>query len=161
MIDTITPPQNIAEDLCPTEEIQEHSDLRRYRTEIPNIVDDLGLTQTAFRLYGHYKRVAGPSGICFESVRTIVAKCRMSIGSVVNAREELSRNRDELGGNSLITVSRHSANGKDHINVRVNDIWDSNIKRYSTVQNMNDHTVQNTSAPVQTIAQDVQHVITK
>jgi hypothetical protein len=41
-----------------THAIFDEGDLRKYRTEIPNIVDDLALSPHAYRLYGHMKRSA-------------------------------------------------------------------------------------------------------
>src|SRR6266481_4364218 len=78
------------------------SDLRRYRTELPNLIDDLGLSMVAYRLYGHYKRVCGTDGLCWQSARTIAGHCKMSVGSVVNARKQLAMPRVELGGQSLV-----------------------------------------------------------
>src|ERR1051326_1473018 len=113
------------------ETVFDDSDLRRYRTELPNIIDDLDLSLCAYRLYGHYKRVAGSGGVCFQSNRTIAAACKMSVGSVVNARKELAAEREELGGASLITVTKRGTAGSEHVNVRIVDIWEYNMRRYA------------------------------
>lgn len=65
-------------------------DLRRYRTELPNIIDDMGLSVYAFRLYAHIKRVAGAGdGRCFQSTRRMAEICCMSVGTARKAKVEL------------------------------------------------------------------------
>jgi hypothetical protein len=41
-------------------------DLRKYRTEIPNLVLELGLSPYALALYVHLKRTAGQDGACYK-----------------------------------------------------------------------------------------------
>ena len=71
--------------------IQDTSDktIRKYFTITPNMIDDMNLSLCAFRLYHHYKRVAGDNGLCWQSTKTLSEACKMSIGSIVKAREEL------------------------------------------------------------------------
>ena len=78
-------------------------------TIVPNQYDDADLTVYQFRLLLHYRRV----GNCFEAIRTTAAKCRMSVGSVVNAR-------NELAVKGWIAVA-HKADGAIH--VAVLDRW--------------------------------------
>jgi DnaD/phage-associated family protein len=70
----------------PTQLIIDESDLRKYRTELPNMVDDAELDPYEFRLYVHYKRV----GRCTENVETTAMKCRMSEGKVSECRQQLA-----------------------------------------------------------------------
>src|SRR5687768_6521811 len=76
---------------------------KKFRVELPNVIDDLKLKPCAFRLYVHMRRVAGESGECWQSTKTLAAACSMSTGSVSGAKKELLKKRDELGGKSLIT----------------------------------------------------------
>jgi hypothetical protein len=66
-------------------------DLRLYRTEIPNLIDDMNLSVYAFRLYVHLKRVAGASneGACWQSTRTLATHCGMSASKVSESKQEL------------------------------------------------------------------------
>jgi hypothetical protein len=64
--------------------IVEEVTYRRYFTIIPNMVDDLGLSPYAYRLYGHFRRVAGEAGECWQSTATLAETCKMSRG--VNSR---------------------------------------------------------------------------
>lgn len=65
--------------------ITDLSDLRKYRTELPNLYDDAGLDVYEYRLLGHYKRV----GTCTESIKTTAEKCDMSEGKVSECRQSL------------------------------------------------------------------------
>lgn len=63
-----------------------------HRTQIPNIVDDLGLDPYERALYAHYKRVCGENqgAYCYESTRTTAGKVKMSTGQVSMARKSLA-----------------------------------------------------------------------
>lgn len=91
-------------------QILDPPDLRRWRTELPNLYDDLGLDVYEFRLLAHYKRV----GNCFESVVTIAKKCGMSTGKVSETRAALAKRR-------LINMDANKYGGFD---VTVRDIWE-------------------------------------
>lgn len=110
---------------------------RYYRTEIPNIVDDLGLSPITLRLYVHIKRVAGANseGRCYQGARKLKTACNMSIGSVTNAKKELLRPRPELGGKSLIryegkfdTIVDGKKKATDCFSVV--DIWNENLAHF-------------------------------
>ena len=103
-------------------QVVDRGDMRSYRTEIPNLIDDMDLSLPAFRLYIHLKRVAGERGASWEGVRRLADTCRMSVGTVRSAKAEL-----EAAG--LITVKRAGGEQADHITI--NDIWLENMMRYS------------------------------
>lgn len=92
-------------------------DLRKYRTELPNLVDDMGLGPYEFRLLVHYYRV----GDCWESTRTTARKCAMSVGKVSEARRGLERRKlIEIGDNAQGTLQ-----------INVVDIWPQNFQNYA------------------------------
>jgi len=92
-------------------------DLRKYRTELPNLVDDMGLGPYEFRLLVHYYRV----GNCWESTRTTARKCAMSVGKVSEARRSLERRKlIEIGDNVQGTLQ-----------INVVDIWPQNFQNYA------------------------------
>lgn len=99
-------------------------DLRKYRTEIPNIVDDMGLTPHAYRLYGHLKRVAGSEGSCWQTTRTLAQACNMSAGMVSKAKAELA-------AAGLITISKKRIKTNEVDDIHIVDIWAENFARYS------------------------------
>ncbi len=96
--------------------ISDASDLRKWRTELPNLYDDLGLDPYEFRLVAHYKRV----GNCTESVRTTALKCGMSAAQVTIKRRSLA----EKG---IIAVTEVRAGTI----VKVVDVWPVNFEVYS------------------------------
>lgn len=97
------------------------SDLRKYRTELPNLYDDAELDVYEFRLLAHYKRV----GVCRESLETTAKKCCMSVGQV-------SEKRQSLADKGWITLERVEMGGKRYrYVVRVVDRWIENFARFS------------------------------
>jgi hypothetical protein len=110
-----------------TTHVADAGDMRKYRIELPNLVDDMDLSPYAFRLYVHLKRVAGGGndGACWESTRTLASKCRMSAGQISKAKQELVNK-------GLITVEkRKSASGPDSDYITLADMWAQNYTAYS------------------------------
>lgn len=99
-------------------------DLRKYRTEIPNMVDDMGLSVYAFRLYAHLKRVAGQDGVCYQGKRKIAEVCNMSAGMVTKAKRELVD-----AGLIVIDAGNAAERRPDHITIV--DIWRKNFETFS------------------------------
>lgn len=100
--------------------ITDLSDLRKYRTELPNLYDDAGLDPFEYRLLGHYKRV----GTCTESIKTTAGKCDMSEGKVSECRQSLH----EKGFIELVKVP--VPNGFSY-RINVVDKWMENFALYS------------------------------
>lgn len=97
------------------------SDLRKYRTELPNLADD-DMDPFQYRLYAHYKRVCGANGgTCWESVRTTAKKCQMSPDKVTDARNWLEQNG--------WIETRKEEQGTVHVTIL--DRWLDNMMRYT------------------------------
>jgi hypothetical protein len=92
-------------------------DLRKYRTELPNLVDDMDLDPFEFRLLVHYYRV----GNCWESVRTTAKRCAMSVGKVSQVRRELATKK-------LIDIQGLAGGG---LRITVRDIWPRNFAHFA------------------------------
>lgn len=105
--------------------IVEEGDLRKYRIEIPNIVDDMGLSPYELRLYVHIKRRAGAGegGTCREGTRRMAAVCKMSIGQVSQAKQKLK----EAG---LINVELGVGPSSPDV-ITITDIWPKNFRTYA------------------------------
>lgn len=98
-------------------------DEKRYRTEIPNIIDDLGLDPYERTLYVHYKRVCGASGgQCTEGVRGTAEKTKMSFAKVSSTRQALI-------DRGLILMQPHGEVGG--FAVTIVDIWHLNTAYYA------------------------------
>lgn len=99
----------------------------KYFYLIPNLIDHLELSVYAHRLYSHLKRVTGETGECFEETTTMAKSCKMSVGSVSNAKKELVKL-----GLIVIEKKKRKEGGKRKDIVRIVDIWDENISRCSS-----------------------------
>lgn len=110
-----------------TQKFVDPSDLRKYRHELPNLVDDLGLSPYAYRLYGHIKRRCGASdgGACFEGARRMAEHCKMSLGMIVKAKHEL----EAVG---LIRIKPGDPKTSTPDTISIVDIWAENFRRYQT-----------------------------
>jgi Helix-turn-helix domain len=108
--------------------ILDNGDERKYFALIPNMIDEMGLSPYAVRLYLHIKRRTGevPGGVCFETSSNIAKICKMSTGSVSNAKKELR-------AAGLITIAqRKRGHGEfDGHDITINDIWAVNILKYT------------------------------
>lgn len=102
--------------------VQDRSSLHRYRTEIPNIIDDMDLSVYAFRLYVRLKRVAGDNGKCFYSTRELAEQCKMGAGSV-------SRAKQELVDKELIRIDSQGNSERDIITIV--DLWPANFAHFA------------------------------
>jgi len=111
--------------------VADASDLRKYRTELPNLYDDLGLTPYEFRLLAHYKRV----GRCHESTTTTAQKCQMSAGQVSQARRTLAEKRTPQGA----SVIKLSASRYGTVEIEICDIWTENFTKYAAMKSSRSH----------------------
>ena len=101
--------------------ISDPSDLKKYRTELPNLYDDADLDVYEHRLLCHYKRV----GECTEGLETTARKCKMSEGKVSEVRQALA-------DKGWITLQRVEMDkGRYRFIVRVVDRWIENFAKYS------------------------------
>lgn len=88
-------------------------------TMVPNIVDDMMLSPHAFRLYIHFRRVAGENRLCYQSVKTLAMICKMSTGMVSQAKKEL------VEAKLIRSTVKVGPNG-NYCEVAIIDIWQRN-----------------------------------
>ena len=103
--------------------------MHKYRTEIPNIVGDLGLDPYEYRIYVEYKRIAGDSGGCYKSNGNLAKECGMGLTKLKEAKKKLASPFELLGGKPLIYItSRTSDRGDpDTCLIELTDIWEENF----------------------------------
>jgi hypothetical protein len=95
---------------------------RTHYAMIPHIVDDMGLSPHAYRLYGHFRRVIGENGgKCWQSTATIAEHCKMSAGMVSKVKREL-----EAAG--LVRIKEKRGRGTIYHIVTLVDIWTRNAE---------------------------------
>ncbi len=98
---------------------------RRYFTMIPNVLDEIGLSPYAIRLYFRLLRRAGENGECWENTQHLSEGCRMSRGKI-------SITKLELESAGLITIKTRSL-GHGHFPghiITINNIWKTNIEYF-------------------------------
>lgn len=93
----------------------------KYFHVILNMADD-DLNPYQYRLLGHYRRVCGDDGMCWEGTRTTATKCKMSIGMVSKTRKEL----EQCGYIAIETKENET------FHITVIDRWIENVARYAT-----------------------------
>jgi hypothetical protein len=105
---------------------EQTADLRKYRIELPNLIDDMDLSVYAFRLYVHLRRRAGAAadGYCAESQRELATACKMSRGAVQDALEELMKAE-------LICVEKSKYGKSSPDRITLSDLWARNYKTFS------------------------------
>lgn len=112
--------------------VTDRSDLRRYRTEIPNIVFDLELKQFDILLYCHLKRIAGETGACWKSTLELAAETGISVGRISAGKKVLAEPRERLGGKALITLRTQTRDDgrpwRDYLTIT--DIWPENMTHF-------------------------------
>lgn len=99
---------------------------------LPNVIDDMGLSPYAFRLYCHLRRVAGESGACWQSTATLAAHCGISAGSISQAKKDLT-------DKGLISIDEKSGAGGIYHHITITDVWERNHQHYQpeSVHQMN------------------------
>lgn len=127
----------------------ENSEPSHY-TRIPNILKDLTydhidestgehsirrLSVNARILYMELKCVAGEYGKCWKNRDGLAEQCNMSIGSITNAKKELSRKFHQLDGGSLISIvkkkkctmkDQNVISKTDYDEITILNIWNFN-----------------------------------
>lgn len=103
-----------------------------WRTELPNIIFQLGLSPHQFRIYCEYKRIAGDGGTCYKSQPTLAKETGISVRTIRECKKALARPFPQLDGRPLIIIeSRMTDKGdSDTDNITICDIWPKNFENF-------------------------------
>jgi hypothetical protein len=107
-------------------ELRDRSQDRKYFTQLPNLIDDSGLSPYAVRLYLHIKRRAGENGSCYETCRGMAEACKMGRSTISKARREL-----EAAGLIDVEIRPGQHGHLSGYTITVIDIWPTNIEYYN------------------------------
>jgi len=104
----------------------------KWRTEIPNIVEDFLTDPFEFRIYLHIKRRAGDGGNCTESSKKMAAACGMSLRKLREVKRSLEKPRPEFNNRPLIRTSHRKTESKDPDTdiITIVDVWDVNMEKF-------------------------------
>ncbi len=107
--------------------------VNKYFTQIPNILAELELSPSEFRLYFEYKRIAGEKGACWKSLMMLSQEIGIGQRTIQECNKTLSEPRDKLGGLSLIKlIHRFKDDGsRDTSVITIVDIWPINMTYFS------------------------------
>jgi len=105
-------------------QVVDKSDLRKWRTELPNLIDDIGLSLPAFRLYVHLKRRAGGDSSTVEGLRPMAKHCGMSVNTVRKARQELV-------DRGLVTTGEIVTDRGRFERITLLDLWEINFQYFA------------------------------
>lgn len=96
---------------------EDHPD-HHYRTELPNIIFEMGLSMEAFVLYSHLKKIAGDNGQCFKSVPHLAKDCGMGETKLRQSMKKLQ----EI--NLIKIIYRKNVDGSPSTNlITITPIW--------------------------------------
>lgn len=122
--------------------IDQNSD-RKYFTMLPNVIDDLDLSVIAFRLYVHYRRVAGENGSAKIGVRALAKKFKVGNAKIIEAKTELEKH-------GLITVKSFPKSENKPDEIRLVNIWRRNLDHFDQPKAVPEQEqVEDTPAPKQ------------
>ncbi len=115
--------------------VYDGSSLHKYRTEIPNIIFDIGLSAHEMILYIELKRIASDTGKCWYSVPNLAKKLGVSERTIQYCKKSLSKTNPKLENRSLIRIEkRKKSNSRENLPdiITIVDIWDLNFKIFYT-----------------------------
>ncbi len=92
-----------------------------YFWQMANMVDDIGLSVYAFRLYSRLVRISSIRNVDV-STRALAESCKMSMGSVSNAKSEL------IDAGLISITKKPSGRGEDYDEIHILDITARNVR---------------------------------
>jgi hypothetical protein len=111
--------------------IKDESSNHKYRTELPNIIFELGLSPSAFALYAAIKRCAGDSGVCTRSTTNLAKMANMSPRTLQRTLPELLEKNKFIKKSLVKLTPRISDCGDQDTNeLTINDIWPENAQYF-------------------------------
>lgn len=131
---------------------------RDYRTEIPNIINEMKkadlISNSDFILYYHYRKIAGENGGCWIGTRGLEKETGLSDKTITKSKKVLSQKFDILGGKSLIQIIPGDRKKEEADTVIITDIWPENFmffKKRLTCSKLDDRGVVNETTGVSEI----------
>ncbi len=112
--------------------IKDESSNHKYRTELPNLIYEIGLTPALIGVYSALKRAAGDNGQCTKSEKTLSNKLFISKKTLHGLIVQLCEVNSFLGKSLIILTNRFSEHGdKDTNAITIVDIWPENYSFFT------------------------------
>lgn len=114
-------------------EFRDNSSLHYYRTEIPNIIWDLGLDCYERDAYSYFKRISGDKGSCYQSNKKIQTALGIGETKLREIKKKLSSHFELIGGPLIKTTQRKNENNEFLPTlIEIIDIWPKNFEIMSS-----------------------------
>ena len=112
--------------------IQDLSSNHKYRTELPNILFEVGINATLIGVYSALKRCAGDHGNCTKSERRLAKELGATPKSLRVWINQLCEVNPKLNKSLIIVQRRLSESGdKDTNCISIVDLWPDNYRYFS------------------------------
>lgn len=109
--------------------IQDLSSNHKYRTELPNILFELGLHPCLIGVYAALKRCAGDYGNCTKSIKTLCNQLQIAKNTLKAWLRDLCKINPILNKPLITLQERSSEHGdSDTHSISIIDIWPDNFK---------------------------------
>lgn len=122
----------------PDEHFEIHCELpdHYFRTEIPNIVFDMGLDPYELSLYCHLKRIIGDNGTCWRSRKSLCETTGIGDTKIRECLKSLSSNRENFEFPLIKITPRKKPDGSpDSCLITICPIWKLNGTYYRNLKN--------------------------
>ena len=107
-------------------EIQQKKPDHHFRTEIPNIIFELGMNPYCITVYLHLKKITGDGGQCWRSLKSLAEICQIGLTKLKECLDELSNNNC-LDCPLITIIPRVKSDGSKDTNIiLINDFWKIN-----------------------------------
>ncbi len=112
--------------------INDLSSNHKYRTELPNIIYEIGLTPNLIGVYSALKRAAGDNGQCTKSEKTLSKQLNITKKTLHGLITQLCEVNPILKKSLVNCTNRFSECGdKDTNSITITDIWPENYSYFS------------------------------
>jgi hypothetical protein len=111
--------------------VQDLSSNHIYRTELPNLIFELGLDPYELSAYAAIKRAAGDKGQCIKSYDTLAIHAGMCRRKLIPIIDKLCLINPILGKSLITKAKRLTEVGNSSTNlIQINDIWPDNFDHF-------------------------------
>ena len=110
-------------------QVVDHDSLHRYRTEMPNILLDIGLDAYELTLYLHIKRIAGDKGKCFVSNDSLAGKTKICRAKIITLKTCLQKK-----GLIKIIPKKRKDGGDAPPDIEIIDLWPQNFEHFKKIK---------------------------
>ncbi len=112
-------------------EIQDLSSNHTFRTELPNILFEIGLHPILIGVYAALKRCAGDYGKCTKSIKTLCSQLQISKNTLKGWINKLCEINPILKKPLIISQERRSEHGDSDTHcISIIDIWSDNLSYF-------------------------------